>query len=53
MITDLEDGYRAIFDTRIRGTERVRVLLEMLSDRFVPMELDVGLLEKVNCDRTH
>ncbi len=47
------DGYRAIFDTRIPGTERVRVLLEMLSDRFVPMELDVGLLEKVNCDRTH
>jgi transcriptional antiterminator RfaH len=41
------DGYRAIYDVRIAGTERVRVLLEMLSDRFVPMELDVGLLEKV------
>ncbi len=47
------DGYRAIFDVRIPGTERVRVLLEMLSDRLVPMELDVSFLEKINYDRTH
>lgn len=41
------EGYRAIFDVRIPGTERVRVLLELLSDRFVPIELEVGLVEKV------
>jgi transcription antitermination factor NusG len=41
------EGYRAIFDVRLPGTERVRILLEMLSDRFVPMEVDVGYLEKV------
>jgi transcription antitermination factor NusG len=30
-------GYEALFDTRIPGSERVRVLLKMLSDRRVPM----------------
>jgi len=44
----LFEGYRAIFDVRIPGSERVRVLLEMLSDRYIPMELDVGYLEKAN-----
>ena len=44
----LFEGYRAIFDVRIPGSERVRVLLEMLSDRYVSMELDVGYLEKAN-----
>jgi transcription antitermination factor NusG len=40
-------GYEAIFDTRISGTERVRVLLKLLSDqRQVPMELDVALLAR-------
>jgi transcription antitermination factor NusG len=47
------EGYRAIFDVHLPGTERVRVLLEMLSERFVPMELDVGLIEKANYDRTY
>ena len=41
------EGYRAIFDVRLPGSERVRVLLEMLNKRYVPMEVDVGLLEKV------
>lgn len=40
------EGYRAIFDARIPGSERVRVLLQMLNDRYVPMELEVGMLEK-------
>ena len=44
----LFEGYRAIYDVRIPGSERVRVLLQMLSDRLVPMELDVGYLEKAN-----
>jgi transcriptional antiterminator RfaH len=40
-------GYEAIFDTRISGSERVRVLLKLLSDqRQIPMELDVALLAR-------
>lgn len=40
-------GYEAIFDTHISGTERVRVLLKLLSDqRQIPMELDVAYLER-------
>lgn len=33
-------GYEAIFDARLPGTARVRVLLQFLSDRHVPVELD-------------
>lgn len=32
-------GYEAIFDTRLPGNERVRVLMKMLNDRNVPVEL--------------
>lgn len=39
-------GYEAIFDTRIPGTERVRVLIEMLSDRRLPVELKVDQVER-------
>lgn len=40
-------GYEAIFDTRITGSERVRVLLELLSNqRQVPVELDAGQISK-------
>lgn len=40
-------GYEAIFDTRISGTERVKVLLKLLSDqRQIPMELDVAYLAR-------
>jgi transcriptional antiterminator RfaH len=36
-------GYEAIFDMRLPGTERVRVLLKMLSQgREVPLELQAG-----------
>jgi transcription antitermination factor NusG len=41
------EGYRAIFDIRLAGSERVRVLLEMLNRRYVPMEVDVGMLERI------
>jgi transcription elongation factor/antiterminator RfaH len=40
-------GYDAIFDLRLRGTERVRVLLEMLR-RQVPLELDAGSIRKAS-----
>ena len=39
-------GYEAIFDTRISGTERVRVLLKMLSARQVPVELNAGQIKR-------
>jgi len=40
-------GYEAIFDARVSGTERVRVLLELLTNkRKVPIELSSGSIEK-------
>lgn len=39
-------GYEAIFDTRLPGSERVRVLLRLLSERQVPLELDAGHIEQ-------
>ncbi len=39
-------GYEALFDTRLPGSERVRVLIKMLSDRRVPVELRVGQIER-------
>lgn len=40
-------GYEAIFDTRITGSERVRVLLQLLnSQRRVPVELDAGQIRR-------
>ncbi len=39
-------GYDAIFDLRLKGSDRVRVLLELLR-RQVPLELDAGAIQKV------
>ncbi len=41
-------GYRAIFDTRLPGSERVRVLLQLLSEnaQHVPVVLNSGYLRK-------
>lgn len=37
------EGYEAIFDARLPGSERVRVLLQLLSNqRRIPVELDVA-----------
>ena len=38
-------GYEAIFDLRLKGSERVRVLLEMLR-RQVSVEIDAGSIRK-------
>ena len=35
-------GYEAIFDARVGGDERVRVLLKLLNDRQLPVELREG-----------
>jgi len=41
------EGYEGIFDAYISGDDRVRILLKMLNDRFVPMEIDRASLVKV------
>ena len=41
-------GFEAIFDTRLPGTERVRVLLELLgSQRKVPIELNASQIQRI------
>jgi transcription antitermination factor NusG len=39
-------GYEAIFDMRVSGTERVRVLLKLLSKQQVPLELSSGQIQR-------
>jgi transcription antitermination factor NusG len=39
-------GYEAIFDMRLPGSERVRVLIQMLSDRSLPVELKSDLVQR-------
>jgi transcriptional antiterminator RfaH len=39
-------GYEAIFDMRLPGSERVRVLIQMLSDRKMPVELKAGQVQR-------
>jgi len=39
-------GYEALFDTRLQGGERVRVLLQMLNDRYVSLELSASDIER-------
>lgn len=41
-------GYEAIFDTRIPGTQRVKILLKMLSSyQGLPVELDAGSIKRL------
>lgn len=37
-------GYEAIFDVRLTGTERVRVLLKLLRNRQLPVELPAAYI---------
>jgi transcriptional antiterminator RfaH len=39
-------GYEAIFDIRLPGNERVRVLLKLLENRLVPLELPAGQIQQ-------
>jgi transcriptional antiterminator RfaH len=43
-------GYEAIFDLRLKGSDRVRVLLDLLR-RQVSVEIDAGSLRKVRGER--
>ena len=46
------DGYEAIFDTRLPGSERVRVLLELLNNqRQISIELDASNIHQKNRDK--
>lgn len=40
-------GYDALFDARLPGSERVRVLLNFLSNRQVPVELQASQITKI------
>ena len=40
------DGYEAIFDTRLAGTERVRVLLKLLRVRQMNVELPAAQIRR-------
>ncbi|BAJ63976.1 transcription termination/antitermination protein NusG [Anaerolinea thermophila] len=49
-------GYEAIFDVRLSGKERVRVLIQLLSQRYIPVEMQVGSLKPLktkNKDKPH
>ncbi len=38
-------GFSGIFDMRLSGSERVKVLIHLLSKRYLPVELKVGQIE--------
>lgn len=40
------EGYEGIFDASLSGGERARILLRWLSDRYLPVELEAGLVER-------
>ncbi len=40
-------GYRAIFDSRLKGSERVRVLLDMLQDRKIYAEFPTEQISRI------
>ena len=41
-------GYEGIFDERLPGKERARILLKMIHDRFVTMEVEEAALEPIS-----
>jgi transcription elongation factor/antiterminator RfaH len=49
-IVVVQDGpfreYEAVFDTRLSGTERVRILLNLLNKKLIPLELPTGLIQR-------
>jgi transcriptional antiterminator RfaH len=40
------DGYEAIFDTRLSGNDRVRVLLNLINKQQLPVELPSGHIQR-------
>ena len=40
------EGYEGIFDTKLNGSDRVRILLKMLGDKYVPVVLEIDQIQK-------
>lgn len=40
------EGYEAIFDTRLSGNDRVRVLLNLINKQQLPLELPTGQIQR-------
>ena len=45
-------GYKAVFDARVAGGERVRVLLEWLGGRCIPVELNAAQIVPLRAKRS-
>jgi transcription antitermination factor NusG len=41
-------GYEGIFDIRLSGTDRVRILLSLLGDRLIPVEMSESAIHRIN-----
>jgi transcription antitermination factor NusG len=41
------EGYEGIFDLKLSGSQRARVLLKMIHDRYVPADLDLNTISKI------
>ncbi len=42
------EGYEAIFEERLKGSDRVRILIKMLSDRYIAAEVNAGNIKKID-----
>lgn len=40
------EGYEGIFDVRLAGSDRARILLKMLSDNYIPVELEISQIQE-------
>lgn len=46
--TGIFAGHKGIFDTRLSGSDRVRILLSFLNDGLLPVEMPAGYIHTVN-----
>lgn len=42
----LFEGYEGIFDVKLEGSDRARILLKMLSNQYVPVELEISHIQQ-------
>jgi transcription antitermination factor NusG len=41
-------GYEGVFDIQLSGADRVRVLLSLMDDQFIPVELPASRIHRIN-----
>jgi len=41
-------GYEGIFDIKLSGTDRVRVLLSLINDRLIPVEMSASCINRID-----